>query len=101
MTCHNCKSICKKSGKHRNGLQRFRCNQCKRTFTEEHQKPLEDMRLPMEKAMLCLKLLVEGNSIRSTERITGVHRDTIIDLLVLAGEKCEKLLAERVKGVAV
>lgn len=101
MTCHNCQSICKKSGKHRNGLQRFRCNQCKRTFTEDHEKPLEDMRLPMDKALLCLKLLVEGNSIRSTERITGVHRDTIIDLLVLAGEKCEKLLEERIKGVAV
>jgi hypothetical protein len=48
-----------------------------------------------------LKLLVEGNSIRSTERITGVHRDTIIDLLVLAGEKCERLLNEKIKGLAV
>lgn len=101
MTCHNCESICKKSGKHRNGLQRFKCSQCKRTFTEEHAKPLEDMRLPVEKALLCLRLLVEGNSIRSTERITGVEKKTIINLLVLAGEKCERILDEKIKGLAV
>lgn len=55
----------------------------------------------MDKALLCLRLLVEGNSIRSTERITGVHRDTIIDLLVKAGEKCERLLEDKIKGIAV
>jgi len=36
----------------------------------------------------CVALLAidrEGNSIRSTERITGVHRDTILALLVMAG----------------
>ena len=41
--------------------------------------------------MLALKLLLEGNSIRSSERITDLHRDTIMSLLVLAGEKCEKI----------
>jgi transposase-like protein/IS1 family transposase len=101
MTCHNCKSVCKKSGKHRNGLQRFKCAQCRRTFTEEQQRPLDNMRLPMDKAIMCLKLLVEGNSIRSTERITGVEKKTIISLLLLAGEKCERLLEEKIKGVAV
>jgi transposase-like protein/IS1 family transposase len=101
MTCHNCQSLCKKSGKHRNGLQRFRCNQCQKTFTEEHEKPLDEMRLKMDKALLCLQLLVEGNSVRSIERLTGVHRDTILDLLVLAGEKCERLLSERIKGLPV
>lgn len=101
MVCHNCQALCKKFGKHRNGLQRFRCNQCRKTFTEEHEKPLEDMRLSIDKALLCLQLLLEGNSVRSTERITGVHRDTILDLLVLAGEKCERLLSEKIKNVPV
>jgi len=35
------------------------------------------MRLSPERALLCLQVLVEGNSVRSIERITGVHRDTI------------------------
>jgi transposase-like protein/IS1 family transposase len=101
MTCHNCNSLCKRFGKHRNGLQRFRCKQCGRTLTEERDKPLDDMRINIDKALLCLGLLVEGNSIRSTERITGIHRDTILDLLVKAGEKCEQLLDKRIKGIAV
>ena len=50
------------------------------------------MYLAQEKAEMDLRLLVEGNSIRSTERITGIHRDTILKLLVLAGERLEKLM---------
>jgi transposase-like protein len=41
----------------------------------------------MEKATAILKLMVEGMSVRSIERITGVHRDTILRLLLLAAEK--------------
>ncbi len=59
------------------------------------------MRLSLDRALLCLQLIVEGNSIRSTERITGVHRDTILALLVKAGERCEKLLAETIIGLRV
>jgi IS1 family transposase len=35
--------------------------------------------------------LVEGNSIRSTERMTGFHRDTIMRLMVRVGDGCEAL----------
>jgi IS1 family transposase len=59
------------------------------------------MILADDKALMCLNLLVEGNSVRSTERITGVHRDTILDLLILVGERCEHLLEERITGLAV
>jgi hypothetical protein len=46
-----------------------------------------------------LHLLVEGNSIRSTERLTGVHRDTIMRLLVQAGDGCLALLDDRMRGL--
>jgi IS1 family transposase len=59
------------------------------------------MRLDLSRATTCLSLLVEGSSIRSTERVTGVHRDTIMRLLVVAGRKCEALLSRLVRGVAV
>lgn len=39
-----------------------------------------------------MSLLVEGNSIRSIERITGVHRDTIMRLMERIGLKCYKIL---------
>jgi IS1 family transposase len=47
--------------------------------------------LSVEKKSLVLASLAEGNSIRSTERLTGVHRDTIMRLLVKAGEKAQKI----------
>ncbi len=101
MVGHNCQIQAKRFGKDRKGNQRFRCNTCRKTFAELQDKPLNNMYLPMDKAVLCLQLLVEGNSIRSTERITGVNRNTILDLLVLAGEKCERLLNEKIKSVPV
>jgi lambda repressor-like predicted transcriptional regulator len=52
-------------------------------------------------AMLALKLIVEGNSIRSASRVTGLHRDTIMRLIVDAGAKCETLLAARIRNVPV
>ena len=101
MTCHNCCTSCSKHGRDRKGDQRWRCRQCAHTFTESHDKPLDDMRLPFDKAVLCLRLLVEGNSVRSVERITDVHRDTILRLLVVAGERCERLMEERISNLEV
>ena len=101
MTCHNCQSSCKRFGKHRNGLQRFRCLQCKKTITEEHTRPVHETRLPQDKVVAVLQLLLEGMSIRSAERVTGVHRDTILRLLVLAGERCQRLMDEKIKAVEV
>jgi hypothetical protein len=93
--------VCKRFGKRRNGLQRFRFNQYNKTFNEDHEQPLGDMRLPKEKAEMVLKLLLEGMSVRSAERITGVHRDEILRLLVLAGERCQRLIDEKIKNLDV
>ncbi len=35
-----------------------------------------------------ISALVEGASIRSTERMTGAHRDTIMRLLCRTGDHC-------------
>ena len=48
------------------------------------------MRLPVKMAKLALQLLLEGNSIRSTERITRIHRDTICRLIVRFGDACRR-----------
>ena len=77
MVCHHCQLQTKKFGKDRKGNQRFRCNGCKKTFQEIQDRPLGTMRLSMEKALQVLQLLVEGVSIRSAERITGVEKKTI------------------------
>lgn len=74
---------------------------CGRTYTEAHQKPLGTMTVPMEKAILALRLLLEGSSVRTVERVTELHRDTILKLLVLAGEKCERIMARCIRNVPV
>ena len=58
------------------------------------------MRLSIEKATSILKLMLEGMSIRSIERITEVHRDTIMRLLLEAGEKCNGLLRRKLQNIA-
>jgi len=50
---------------------------------------------------MVLRLLLEGNSVSSVERITEVHHTTILKLLVRAGEKCERIMAEKVRNVEV
>lgn len=55
--------------------------------------------LKAEKKLAVISCLVEGNSIRSTERLTGVHRDTIMRLLVRTGERCQTILAETMRNL--
>jgi hypothetical protein len=72
-----------------------------KTFSERPDRPLGDMRLPVDRALLCLHLLCEGNAVRAVARITGTEKKTILRLLVQVGEGCERLLAETVKAVPV
>jgi transposase-like protein/IS1 family transposase len=101
LTCAACAVDCQRFGRHRNGLRRFRCPRCKRTYTEAHRRVLDTMYVPKERAVMVLQLLLEGNSIRSTERITSMDRNTIMSLLVKAGERCEKLMEEKLQGLDV
>ena len=48
-------------------------------------------RLSLVRRTQIIGALVEGNSIRSTERMTNTHRDTIMRLMVEVGTGCEKL----------
>jgi len=101
MTCGACEMECQRFGRHRNGLRRYRCPRCRKTYTESHKAALEGSYVPLDKVVLVLRLFVEGNSIRSTERISGLDQNTIMRLLVKAGEKCEKLLGRVLVNVPV
>ena len=100
MTCHNCRTECRKFGKRQN-RQRYQCSQCRKVFTDARDNTLDGMYLPVEKAEMVLGLLLEGNSVSSVERVTGVHKATILKLLVQAGEKCERIMADKVRNVEV
>ena len=44
--------------------------------------------LPLERQIAVISALVEGNSIRSTVRITGVAKNTVVKLLAAVGTAC-------------
>jgi IS1 family transposase len=53
--------------------------------------------LPIEKQATAIAMLAEGNSIRSVERMTGIHRDTVMRLGVRVGQACRDLLDETMR----
>jgi len=55
--------------------------------------------LSTEGKTMAVGLLCEGNSIRSIERITGIHRDTIMRLGVRVGQACAKIQNEKMRGL--
>ena len=70
-----------KRGKYRTGHQRYYCKHCSTFFMETKGSPLYRKHLSKEEIIQICKHLVEKNGIRSIERITGHHRDTIGRLL--------------------
>jgi transposase-like protein/IS1 family transposase len=89
----------KKHGKNRNGSQRWKCARCGSTVTREMERPLGAMRIDLKDAANALRMLLEGLSIRACERITGLNRNTICDLILTVGENCDRLLQSMVKGI--
>lgn len=55
--------------------------------------------LKLDKQIAILSALVEGNSIRSTERMTQTHRDTIMRLLRRVGDHCPRLMDHHLRGL--
>jgi len=51
--------------------------------------------LSLDKKLAVIAALVEGNSIRSISRMTGVDRNTINSLLLRTGERCQQIMNER------
>jgi hypothetical protein len=47
--------------------------------------------LSRDRQIAAISALTEGDSIRSTERLTGIRRDTIMRLGVQVREGCERL----------
>jgi transposase-like protein len=77
-------SVCDRHGKHQQ-IRLLYCTACKARFSERKGTPRFQSCLPQETAVSVLQHLVEGDGVRQTERLTGVHRDTVMRLARLAG----------------
>ena len=56
-------------------------------------------KLDIEKKTIAISMLCEGNSIRGVERMTGIHRDTIMRLAVRVGDGMKKVQDELFTGL--
>lgn len=97
MTCTRCEhGTAKRYGKTAAGTGRYRCRDCGATFTEpKPANPLGSHTTTLDNAERVFMLLTEGMSVRFVSRVTGVHKTTVLRLLVTLGEKCERLLDEK------
>ncbi len=55
--------------------------------------------LPLDKKLTILSAMIEGNSIRSTERMTEPHWDTIMRLMARTGEQSVRFLDSKVRHI--
>jgi transposase-like protein/IS1 family transposase len=99
MLCPTCQGSMRRFGFNRNGGQRYRCDVCKKTFTDEATRPADARCLDTEKAIQALRLLLEGNSVRATGRLLSMDKKTVLALVVDIGTRCDKFLRTAVAGV--
>ena len=98
MKCIHCgEDATMKFGKDRNGQQRHRCIDCRKTFVEPD--AFAGKKTDTKEACRALLMLLEGMSVRATSRLTGIDRDTIIGLMVQAGEQCETFMDKSIHNV--
>ncbi|MGO4871003.1 MAG: hypothetical protein ACLPGW_10390 [Roseiarcus sp.] len=57
-------------------------------------------RLSLARRTQIVGALVEGNSIRSVERMTDTHRDTVMRLMVEVGTGCAKIMDESMRDLS-
>jgi IS1 family transposase len=102
MTCTRCDHhSCKKFGTYgKRKVQRWRCNSCHATFADPASpKPLGSHNTDPEVAAKALALMLEGMSVRAISRFTGLHKNTILSLMVTAAANARRVFDSKVRGV--
>ena len=79
-------SVCGLFGKHHH-IRLLYCSACKARFSERKGTAFFRSGLASALALSVLQHIAECNGIRQTERLTGVHRDTVMRLARLAGQQ--------------
>jgi IS1 family transposase/transposase-like protein len=77
----------------------YRCLGCNRCFSGRRFTPYAGTKLKPEKIVGVLHSLCEGVSVRATERLLSVNRNTILDMLVLASERAQAVLDRYVRNL--
>ena len=80
-------------------MQRFRClnPSCGKTFNE--QRRFIGLCLDEAKIVQIVRCLTEGVGVRATARLTGCNRNTVLEVVRVIGEKCERFHDETVRQI--
>lgn len=71
------------------------CRTCKKSFSQRKGTPLEDSRLPEDKAISLLEHIREGCGTRATSRLVKVDKNTVTRYVRLAGPHAQQLHQEK------
>lgn len=101
MTCLRCQhGEAIKKGTTPAKTPRFFCKSCGAWFTlPKPEGPLGTHTTALDDAERVMALLCEGVSVRAISRLTGVHKTTILSLILTVGYKCATLFDERVQNL--
>ncbi len=80
-----------KHAKTKQGKQRYRCKSCGITFSENKGTIFYGKHNPPEMIIETLRLIAEGNGIRATARLKGLHPETVLTWLKQAADHAEEI----------
>ncbi len=101
MTCKRCNHTARKFGHYgKRNIQRYRCTTCNATFSEYEPKIGTHYTDP-ETASKALAMMLEGMSVRAISRLTGLHKGTILSLMLTASQGAGAKLDSLIRNVRV
>lgn len=90
-----------KFGYTRKGVQRYRCQTCRKTFTATTGTIFFRKRTPEHEILETLALLAEGSRISSLSRVKGFKEDTILAWLREAAQQADQIEAVLMKDFKI
>lgn len=101
MTCRKCNhETVKKFGFNRNKTRRYRCTTCKTTFSDVAPAPiLAGHNTERETVIRVIGMMLEGMSVRAISRLTGLHKNTILSLMLTASRNAQRVFDAKVRNV--
>jgi transposase-like protein len=100
MTCHCCNGEAKYFANFRNKnrvVRRFRCVRCGKTFSEP--QPLSGLRIETSKVNEIVRLFCEGVGVRAASRLSGLDKETVLNILETVGQKCASFHDATIRNV--
>jgi transposase-like protein len=86
-----------KNGKTEKGVQRYRCQTCKQTFTETRGTLFYRCRHSEEEIVACLAMVGDRSSLAAIHRIKGIKEETVCRWMERAAMQVEQIEEELVR----